>query len=86
MSDIPEWIKRDASQLMIGKGSALWIYWTEGKGAALWTGALHKWQTLNDLLTAAGVPAHEVDGLTTNMIDFVLPGYMALAHHEGGKK
>lgn len=51
-------------------------YWTVGEGAAKWKGVKHKWSTLNKLLKAAGVPAKEVDGLTTNIIESVMPGYM----------
>jgi hypothetical protein len=64
------------SKLQFGKGSSLWKYWTQGKGKAKWFGAVHKWSTLNKLLKAAGVPKHEVDGLTTNIITAVIPGYM----------
>lgn len=74
---------RDVSKLPIGPGHKLWEYWTAGKGAAKWIGALHKWTTLHEQLLAAGVPAHEADGLTTNIINFVLPGYMKIAHHNG---
>ena len=68
------------SELQFGHGSELWKYWTAGKGFAKWSGALHKWTTLRDLLLKAGVPAHSVDGLTTNIIMAVMPGYMKLAH------
>lgn len=34
------------------------------------------WPTLRGLLLDEGVPAHEVDGLTTNIIEAVLPAYM----------
>lgn len=69
-----------ASQLQFGPGSELWTYWTKGKGLAKWSGAEHKWAVLNELLHEAGVPAHEVDGLTTNIIEHVMPGYMKKAH------
>jgi hypothetical protein len=59
------------------------MYWTKGKGAAKWTGAKHKWSTLNKLLKAAGVPSGEVDGLTTNIIQAVLPGYMGSKQKKG---
>jgi HK97 family phage prohead protease len=72
-----------ASDLKYGKGSALWDYWTKGKGAAKWIGAVHKWTMLHGLLVAAGVPASEADGLTTNIIEAVFPGYMAQAHKKG---
>lgn len=72
-----------ASQLEFGKGSALWKYWTHGEGAAKWVGAVHKWTTLRRLLLKEGVPEHEVDGLTTNIIEAVMPGYMAQAHAKG---
>jgi len=72
--------ERAVSELQFGHGSELWKYWTAGKGFAKWSGALHKWRTLRDLLLKAGVPAHSVDGLTTNIIMAVMPGYMKLAH------
>jgi hypothetical protein len=71
------------SKLQYGQGSQLWDYWTSGAGKALWIGAEHKWTTLRGLLLEHGVPAHEVDGLTTNIINHVLPGYMALSHSVG---
>ena len=76
---------RDVSKLPIGPGHKLWEYWTAGKGLGRWIGAVHKWTTLHRLLLEAGVPSHEVDGLTTNIINFVLPGYMKLAHHKQNK-
>lgn len=80
----PYWVEhRGVSQLPFGPGSSLWTYWTKGKGAAQWVGSQHKWTTLNNLLKKAGVPAKSVDGLTTNIIEAVLPGYMAKTH---GKK
>jgi HK97 family phage prohead protease len=72
-----------ASDLEYGHGSALWEYWTKGGGLAKWSGAVHKWTTLRDLLLAAGVPAHSADGLATNIIMAVMPGYMKLAHAKG---
>lgn len=72
-----------ASDLQHGKGSALWDYWTKGKGLAKWAGAVHKWTTLHRLLLAAGVPVGQADGLTTNIIEAVMPGYMKLAHAKG---
>ena len=72
------------SDLEYGHGSALWKYWTRGEGFAKWSGAVHKWTTLRDLLLKAGVPSHSVDGLTTNIIMAVMPGYMKLAHAKTG--
>jgi hypothetical protein len=74
---------RDVSKLPIGPGHKLWEYWTAGKGLAKWIGAEHKWTTLHAELIAAGVPAHEAKGLTTNIIQHVLPGYMKIAHQKG---
>ena len=68
------------SDLKYGHGSALWTYWTKGAGFAKWSAAVHKWTTLRDLLLKAGVPPAEADGLTTNIITAVMPGYMKLAH------
>ena len=81
MSDT--WAQR-ASDLKYGHGSALWKYWTTGAGAAKWSGAVHKWTTLRDLLLKAGVPSAEADGLATNIIMAVMPGYMKLAHAKAG--
>jgi len=72
----PVWVEHRASQLPFGPGSSLWAYWTKGKGFAQWGGSPHKWTTLNNLLKKAGVPAKSVDGLTTNIIEAVFPGYM----------
>lgn len=71
-----------ASGLQHGPGSALWKYWTKGKGLAKWAGAVHKWTTLHKLLLEAGVPASVAKGLTTNIIEAVFPGYMKLAHEK----
>jgi HK97 family phage prohead protease len=72
-----------ASDLKYGQGSALWKYWTKGKGLARWSGAVHKWTTLRDLLLSEGVPPGEADGLATNIIMAVMPGYMKQAHKKG---
>jgi len=80
----PYWVDhRAVSELPMGPGSSLWKYWTAGKGFAQWSGAVHKWTRLNELLKKAGVPKHSVDGLTTNIIEAVFPGYMKTTH--GGK-
>ena len=71
---------RASSDLQYGHGSKLWAYWTHGKGFAKWSGALHKWTALRDLLLAAGVPSRSADGLATNIIMATMPGYMKLAH------
>jgi HK97 family phage prohead protease len=75
-----------ASDLKYGHGSALWKYWTAGEGFAKWSGAVHKWTTLRDLLLKAGVPAISADGLATNIIMAVMPGYMKQAHAKTGHK
>jgi phage head maturation protease len=75
-----------ASDLEYGHGSALWKYWTRGEGFAKWSGAVHKWTTLRDLLLKAGVPPASADGLTTNIIQAVMPGYMKQAHAKTGHK
>jgi len=68
------------STLPFGPGSALWKYWTAGEGYAMWAGSVHKWTTLHRLLIEAGVPAHMADGLTTNIIQAVMPGYLKTNH------
>lgn len=80
---LPESAQRAVSELKYGRGSDLWDYWTKGEGLGKWAGAEHKWTVLHAALIAAGVPAHEADGLTTNIIEAVFPGYMKLAHHKG---
>jgi hypothetical protein len=42
--------------------------------------AVHKWSTLRAALLSEGVPPGQADGLATNIINHVLPGYMAAAH------
>ncbi len=64
------------SKLPFGPGSALWKYWTTGPGYRKWARAKHKWTTLRRLLLKAGVPAHMVNGLTTNIIEAVMPWYL----------
>ena len=83
-SAVPDGGER-GSDLKYGHGSALWKYWTTGAGAAKWTAAVHKWTTLRDLLLKAGVPPAEADGLTTNIITAVMPGYMKQAHAKKGR-
>ena len=73
------------SDLKYGHGSALWDYWTRGDGFAKWSGAVHKWTTLHALLLKAGVPSASADGLTTNIIQAVMPGYMKQAHAKAGR-
>jgi phage head maturation protease len=73
-----------SSDLKHGPGSKLWTYWTRGAGFARWSGAVHKWTTLRDLLLKAGVPSVSVDGLATNIIMATMPGYMKLAHAKAG--
>jgi len=68
------------STLPFGPGSKLWIYWTEGPGFAKWSGSVHKWTTLHRLLIEAGVPARMADGLTTNIIQATMPGYLKTNH------
>ncbi len=72
------------STLPFGPGSALWKYWTSGEGFAKWAKAVHKWTTLNRLLKKA-IPAADqarinVDGLTTNIIQATMPGYLKTNH------
>lgn len=55
-------------------------YWTSGPGFARWSKAAHKWTTLRRLLIEAGVPAHMVNGLTTNIIQATMPGYLKTNH------
>lgn len=74
-----------ASDLKYGPGSALWRYWTKGAGFAKWSGAVHKWTTLHRLLLEAGVPPRMADGLATNIIQAVMPGYMKQAHAKSGR-
>lgn len=68
------------STLPFGPGSKLWKYWTRGAGFARWSGAVHKWTTLHRLLIEADVPRHMADGLTTNIIQATMPGYLKTNH------
>lgn len=68
------------STLPFGPGSKLWKYWTSGAGYAKWAGSVHKWTTLHRLLIAAGVPARMASGLTTNIIQATMPGYLKTNH------
>lgn len=68
------------STLPFGPGSKLWAYWTSGKGFAKWAGAVHKWTTLHRLLIEAGVPIQMANGLTTNIIQATMPGYLKTNH------
>lgn len=68
------------STLPFGPGSALWKYWTSGAGYAKWAHAVHKWTTLHRLLIEAGVPARMASGLTTNIIQATMPGYLKTNH------
>lgn len=71
------------STLPFGPGSKLWKYWTSGEGFAKWSKAVHKWTTLHRLLLKAGVPAHMASGLTTNIIQATMPGYLKTNHKKG---
>jgi HK97 family phage portal protein len=68
------------STLPYGPGHALWDYWAHGEGFAKWSGAVHKWTTLHHLLVKAGVPRHMAKGLTTNIIQATMPGYLQSNH------
>ena len=74
------------STLPFGPGSSLWKYWTSGEGFAKWSKSVHKWTTLHRLLLKAllkaGVPNAEsvANGLTTNIIQATMPGYLKTNH------
>lgn len=74
------------STLPFGPGSKLWTYWTSGPGFARWSVSVHKWTTLHRLLLKAlikgGVldPEHVAKGLTTNIIQATMPGYLKTNH------
>jgi HK97 family phage portal protein len=80
--EVVEGDEERTSGLQYGRGTALWKYWTSGEGLARWSGATQKWTTLRRLLLKEGVPAHEADGLTSNIIEAVMPGYMKQAHRK----
>ena len=77
-------VSTGGSTLPFGPGSKLWVYWTEGAGYAKWSSAVHKWTALRRALLKAGVPLHMVDGLTTNIIQATMPGYLKI-NHKGHK-
>lgn len=64
-----------ASRLEVGRGSALWRYWTAGEGLARWVGNPHPWTALRAALVKEGVPGRMVDGLTTNIFHAVTGTY-----------
>jgi hypothetical protein len=66
-----------ASKLEFGRGSHLWDYWTKGPGVERWLNNPHPWTTLRLNLLSEGVPAHMVDGLTTNIFHAVTGTYPA---------
>lgn len=73
-----------ASRLEFGRGSALWRYWTAGEGLARWRGSATPWRTLRAALLDEGVPAHMVDGLTTNIFHAVTGTWPAKHDRHGG--
>lgn len=56
-----------------GPAYRLKIWWAWGGGRERWWGKEAPWTTLNRLLREHGVPARQVDGLTTNI--FKLAGH-----------
>lgn len=73
------------SGLQFRPGTALWRYWTVGKGSAKWKLAAHPWKTLQALLTKYVGPG-KAKGLATNIM-LATPAGRALfkAHHGKGK-
>lgn len=77
-----------ASQLEFGKGSALWDYWVHGEGAAKWMASPTPWATLRTLLITEShgkVPADQVNGLVTNIMQATPAGRILFKQHHGGK-
>lgn len=67
----PELEQSRVSKLQAGQGHQLWEYWTHGKGLARWAEHVHPWTALRNALLSEGVPAHEVDGLASNIFHAV---------------
>lgn len=57
----------------------MWRYWTKGEGLKRWRGSPHPWTALHRALLDEGVPAHEADGLATNIYHAVTGTYPAHA-------
>lgn len=73
------------SRLEFGRGSHLWNYWTKDpEGLARWLNNPHPWTTLRLQLLSEGVPAHMVDGLTTNIFHAVTGTYPQHNDRHGG--
>jgi hypothetical protein len=72
------------SRLKFSPGTALWRYWTRGKGAAKWMGSPTPWTTLHGLLLKYVGP--QAAGLTTNVMLATPAGRALFKKHHSGKK
>jgi hypothetical protein len=72
------------SRLKFSPGTALWRYWTVGKGAAKWMSSPNPWTTLHGLLLKYVGPM--AAGLTTNVMLATPAGRALFKQHHGGKK
>jgi hypothetical protein len=73
-----------ASRLQFRPGTALWRYWTRGKGAAKWMSAAHPWTTLRTLLLKYVSPG-VAKGLATNIMLATPAGRALFKAHHGGR-
>lgn len=79
---LDSWPTMFGSKLPFGPGTALWLYWVSGKGAAKWMSSPKPWTTLRSLLIKYVGP--KAAGLTTNIM-LASPQGRALfkKHHQG---
>jgi hypothetical protein len=69
------------SGLQFKPGTALWRYWTRGKGAAKWMSSPKPWTTLRSLLIKYVGP--KAAGLTTNVMLATPAGRKLFKLHHG---
>lgn len=74
-----------ASELEWGRGHPLFTFWAEGKGFTEWAMSPTPWTTLTGLLASKGVPAGQIAGLATNLMEATPAGRALFAAHHGGK-
>lgn len=73
-----------ASGLQFKPGTALWKYWTRGKGFAKWIGSPTPWTTLRALLIK--YVGKQAAGLTTNVMLATPAGRAAFKRHHGANQ
>lgn len=71
-----------ASQLEVGRGRALWKWWTHGEGLARWASSPTPYRTLVAALEKEGVPPGQIHGLAANIYHEVFKRWPG--KHDGG--